>query len=286
MKRLLALLALLGLPAALPAQGLLEQVRSEVNTPAKPSGRHDKNGKEGKSGEDDSWGDLYGPIVGAVLLAPFAVPHILLHDELDVEGYFRPYPYSGDGPGYLWMLREGSALSPDAKAQFDEMHLGGWAGQLWLENGNDFRGLNRTGGTLVLDTWTRVGLRTSWNYFLERLPCGCWDDMLVGDVNLTFRFAQHECVSMYFGVGGRILTDAYTTKGGFNFTYGADVFPVRPVVVSALLDAGTLGSAGVFHARGTVGYCFERWEAFAGYDFLRIGSVNLQGPLVGLRLWF
>jgi hypothetical protein len=28
------------------------------------------------------------------------------------------------------------------------------------------------------------------------------------------------------------------------------------------------------------------WEVFTGYDFLRIGSVNLQGPLLGLRLWF
>jgi hypothetical protein len=30
----------------------------------------------------------------------------------------------------------------------------------------------------------------------------------------------------------------------------------------------------------------KRWETFGGYDFLRIGTVNLQGPMVGLRLWF
>src|SRR5262249_7010122 len=154
------------------------------------------------------------------------------------------------------------------------------------EDGNDFRGLNRLNGAFVLDTTTRFGLRTSWNWLDERRPCGCHDDMVLGDINLTYRFAQDERVQMYAGIGARILADPWRTNAGVTVLYGADFFPVRPVVVSPLVDGVNLGSAGVIHARGTVGYCFGRWEAFAGYDFLRIGSVNLQGPLAGLRLWF
>src|SRR5581483_2174843 len=30
----------------------------------------------------------------------------------------------------------------------------------------------------------------------------------------------------------------------------------------------------------------EHFEIFGGYDFLRIGSVNLDGLMLGLRLWF
>jgi hypothetical protein len=36
----------------------------------------------------------------------------------------------------------------------------------------------------------------------------------------------------------------------------------------------------------SVGAIWNGWELFAGYDFLRIGTVNLQGPMVGLRFWF
>lgn len=62
--------------------------------------------------------------------------------------------------------------------------------------------------------------------------------------------------------------------------------PVKPLVISTVLDAGTLGHAGVIHARLTGGVLRSRWEAYLGYDFLRIGSVNLQGPLLGVRFWF
>jgi hypothetical protein len=28
------------------------------------------------------------------------------------------------------------------------------------------------------------------------------------------------------------------------------------------------------------------WEIYGGYDYLEIGSVNVQGPVIGLRWWF
>jgi hypothetical protein len=52
------------------------------------------------------------------------------------------------------------------------------------------------------------------------------------------------------------------------------------------LEFGTLGDAGVFHYRVTFGCAWSHVEVFAGYDALRIGSVWLDGPLVGCRVWF
>jgi hypothetical protein len=82
------------------------------------------------------------------------------------------------------------------------------------------------------------------------------------------------------------MPDGPYTRYGFNITYGGDVFPCKPVVISSSLDLGNLGSASVIRLRGTVGLIHRHWEVFGGYDFYRIGSVDLQGPMAGLRLWF
>jgi hypothetical protein len=91
---------------------------------------------------------------------------------------------------------------------------------------------------------------------------------------------------MVTGLGFRVLTDPRTTDWGINFLYGLDFFPRKPFICSALFDAGNIGSAGVVHGRTTIGVNREHLELFGGYDFMRIGSVNIQGPVIGLRLWF
>ena len=99
-------------------------------------------------------------------------------------------------------------------------------------------------------------------------------------------FVQAERLQMRAGLGVRIITDRYLTDVGFNATLGADWYPRKPLVISSTIDGGTLGHAGVFRAQGSIGYLFKRWEIFTGYDYLRIGSTALQGPILGLRLWF
>ena len=51
-------------------------------------------------------------------------------------------------------------------------------------------------------------------------------------------------------------------------------------------EAGIFENAGMVRLRGGVGVNWSHAELFAGYDFVRIGGVNLQGPMVGLRVWF
>jgi hypothetical protein len=210
----------------------------------------------------------------------------VLGDDYRVPAYFPAAPYALDYSGFLHTDYNGSAPCDTQEKNFWDLdYLKPWSLRLSLEDGNDFRGLDRLAGQFFLDTTWRVGLRANWNWFLESLGGGRPDEAVVGDADLMFRFAQSERVVMHAGLGFRMLSDSSRDRYGVNFAYGADFFPVRPLVLSPALDVGNVGSLLVLHGRATAGLVWGRWEVFAGYDFLRIGSVNLQGPLVGLRLW-
>jgi hypothetical protein len=42
----------------------------------------------------------------------------------------------------------------------------------------------------------------------------------------------------------------------------------------------------MFHTRATVGVNFQQIELFTGYDYRSIGSVHLDGPMIGLQFWY
>jgi hypothetical protein len=168
----------------------------------------------------------------------------------------------------------------------DPDYLKPWSVQAQIENGNDFNGLNRLGTRVAVDTAWRLGVQTNWDYYQENLANGRSDSTVMGDTEMTFRFAQADWLRMYAGVGFRTMQDSRTDRWGFNATYGADIFPVWPLVISTSFDLGDLGDAFVFQARGTAGWAWRYGELFIGYELRRIGDVNLQGFLGGLRLWF
>ena len=93
-------------------------------------------------------------------------------------------------------------------------------------------------------------------------------------------------MTMRAGLGLNWLTDSSDTDLGFNFTYGGDLFPAKPWVISGEIDWGTLGHAGLFHGRTTVGICLRQVELFAGYDYFDVGDAQLDGFVSGLRLWY
>ncbi len=257
---------------------LLGQVRQQVDAPAPPRPEHKKRDHDGSDDGNDP-DDGLGLLAGVALASPFLLPPLALGDDYQTASIFQRFPYACGLPGELWLDRPGDEDSEPRGAKQ-------WSLRGNVEDGYDFRGVNRFGTQAFLDTASRFGVKTDWDFFTERLPCGCYDELTVGDVDLTFRFAQSEWMQMYAGVGGRVTPDGSETRGGFNFTYGADVFPCKPVVVSSSLDLGDLGSAGVVRVRGTIGLVHRHWELFGGYDYFRIGSVDLQGPMAGLRLWF
>jgi hypothetical protein len=296
MRRFLACLLVLTATVPSPAQeGRLQRVRDAVDKPDDDNSskkNSDKNNCDSSdwtpftSSSSDSCssskscddGDGFPlELVGYALIVPFVLPHVALKDDLYRPGYFPHFPYAEDRPGYLRFLgAEGEKPGP----------LSTLSARLSVETGSNFDGLDRVGTRLRIDSTSRFGLELRYDYFEERLPCGCHDQFDFGSLDLTYRFAQSANMQMYAGLGLNALDTGSRTRYGFDFIYGADIFPVKPIVASLSVEAGTPGDAGLFRARGTIGANWRNFESFVGYDYLNIGGVDLQGPLVGLRFWY
>jgi len=267
-------------------EGSLGKIRDDVKGKSDSADKRSKTDSDGRdkrsSADDDDCGGPFGFLFAAIL--GFLFPS----DDADcyqLNGYFPSYPYAKGQPGYMWIRRE-VGEDEEPKPQPDFSRARGWSGRVAIEESNDFDGINRASLRLLLETGSGLGVQTNWSYVHERLSCGCMDESALGDVNLTYLFIQDEHLQMRLGLGARIISDRQITDVGFNFTIGADVYPRKPFVLSTTFDGGTLGKAGVFRAQGSVGYIYKRWEIYLGYDYLRIGSTALQGPTLGLRLWF
>lgn len=273
------LIGLLAILCAVPASaqdGRIERIRDKLNRPDDDTPAKKDSDKKADDNSDEDGDSLFGEVAFLALLTPFAVPHAALHDDFQRSAYFPNYPYSKDRPGYLTF----------EDAEKPEAHLRMFSFQLTLEYGNDFHNVERFGNRLVFDTTSRFGVEANTDYYRERESCGCYDSLNFSAVNLTYRFAQSTHVQMHAGLGVNILDDGWGTHYGVNFLYGADVFPMKPFVASLLLEGGNVQDLGVFRARGTVGVNYGHFEGFVGYDYLNIGGVDLQGALIGLRLWF
>jgi hypothetical protein len=281
------------LPTPAFSQGLLERVRHGRVHAASPSSSSSSGFLDNLSDGQNDGLDTPTAIGGLVALSlltatsPFWLPPLALDDHYDQVAFFSPYPYARLDSGYLNLYPDHlSAPNKPDTPFWDPDYLREWSLQLQLEDGNDFNGLNRLGGRLAFDTSSRFGLRSNWDWYHESLGNGRSDETLLLDNELTFRFAQADWIRMYAGAGFRAMEDRQTDRWGFNFVYGADVFPVWPLVLSSSIDLGDLGQEFYLDARATAGWSWRFGEVFIGYDFRRVGDVNLQGALAGFRLWF
>ena len=145
-----------------------------------------------------------------------------------------------------------------------------------------------TGSTaiLLISTASRFEFDTRFQHLAERLAGGGEDQLWNGDCNVTIRFAQSDFAQFRMGLGFNWLNDPARTDLGFNFTYDADIFPAKPWILSSVLDAGTLGHAGLFRFRSTVGVIHKSLEVYTGYEYTDIGTVHWNGLVGGVRLWF
>ena len=226
-------------------------------------------------------------IIGiAVVTSPFWGPHELFDPGFDERGWFPTYPYIRDNCPYMVI---GSCPNVETVGDdyFDPCFVKPWALRISADVGDDFDHLSRFGGQLFLDSSIhRLGILANINYYRENLPGGRTDEAWMGDFNLTWRVTQSERLLMHVGAGLRTWTFDGETDPGVNVLYRADVFPVNQLHLSALVECGNLRSAFLVHWQFQAGFTFGHGEVFAGYDFLRIGTVNLQGPSAGVRLWF
>lgn len=267
------------------AQGRIEQVRRDAAGSSQSKDRSsdqqvDDNSDDRDTDDSDDMG--FSELCLGVILSPFRLPHFALEGDSPSKAYFPDYPYFKSQPGHLYFPEHDNT----ATAHDEAIRLRLWSLRLAGEEGNDFRGLNRVGVRVSLDTSSRFGLQSNWNFLSESLDGGGRDSTVLGDTNITYRFAQNEKAQMHTGIGLRILTDSSATHAGFNFLYGVDLFPRKPWTVSAVFDVGNAGSAFIVHGRATLGAAWRHSDLYAGYDFMRIGSVNVQGPMLGLRFWY
>ena len=160
-----------------------------------------------------------------------------------------------------------------------------WDGEASFEYADNFDDVDRLGAHLRISTTSRFDFETNWNSFTEETPAGR-DHLTLGDVDVLFRFAQTDVLQFRSGLGANWLDDRQGAYAGFNFRYGVEWYPVRPLAIKSLIDLGEIGKAGMVHARITVGALWHRWEIFTGYDFRQIGDVHVDGPLAGLLFRF
>jgi hypothetical protein len=289
MIRGIALATVLAMPVAGYGQGKLEAVRQAVDQPRSSDSAENSGGKRDSNckndSNDDPGAELLGELAFYAALAPFAIPNQLVESGEPVTSHFLRFPYASSEQAYLIVDRRDD---PWPQRQFfdDRADTQPISIRASAELGSDFDGLTRTGLRLFLDTDTRFGIKSDWDYYQERLPFGGHDQLWFGDITPTFRFAQSEQIQMHTGLGARLMFDNGHDRGGFNFLYGFDAFPVKPLHLFGSFEAGSLGNAFLWRLHGGVGATWTRGELFAGYDYLNVGGAVLQGPMIGLRLWF
>lgn len=256
--------------------GELEALREEVrnDSPASANSASNDGSAQDDSWDDDSdWNGL-GELLLLALAAPYWGPPAMVGDTYSEQGYFPHYPYENGTPGFM----VGEYDSPTAGYL---AHL-----RTRFEYADNFDDLSRIGGRVLFEHTSRFGIDSSFDLHREKLGINHHDELSLGDANLVFRFAQSDVLIMRSGLGMNWLNDDAGTELGFNFTYGGDLFPLKPWVISSELDWGTLGNATLFHLRGTVGVQLNRATVYTGYDFLDIGRAQTHGLVAGVELWF
>ncbi|MDZ7617499.1 MAG: hypothetical protein U1E05_10870 [Patescibacteria group bacterium] len=292
-------------PAVLPvgadgAEGALSTIRGDVSGNAvaslASSIARQAGGGGGRHGGGDSFSAWFS--FGA-LAAPLWIPIHLTQDDMQFDCYFQRYPYQvthgsilrpydlpGGPAGYEALAAERSASCRGLGSQFPRPRLRRWSGRFSAEYASEFADLERMTGRLVFNTASRFGLDTEMSYLQERLPGGGQDSLWLGDGNLIFRFAQGDRSEWRVGVGLNWLDDRQKTDYGFNFTYGFDLYPRRPWIMSLDIDWGTLGHTGLFRLRTTTGVVIWGLESYIGYEYLDIGRAESNSLIAGVRLWF
>lgn len=267
----------------------LEQLRESVRQPSassppkidRPRSESRQRGWSDDDDDDDGLVTLVGWGALFVVAAPFCLPRNFIDDDSLAPGRFSRYPYHEGGLGLMRVGAE-NCDSPDPLVLIESHD---WLVRYRTEYTETFGDLSRTGGQLLWDTSSRWGIDSQFDNLRESRDFLPDDDLWVGDANLVFRYAQSPRVQMRTGFGFNWLKDDTQSDFGFNFTYGGDFFVKKPWVVSTEIDWGLLGNANLFRGRVTTGFTWHRCELYTGYEYLEIGSMELNGLIAGIRIW-
>jgi len=284
----LTILMLLGVPPQqTAAQGLFSELKNSVR---KPHPRKTKN--KGQNYPEpltvepflnDSFGERFSTLVGGAVIvavtAPVALPISIAEDNYQTPAYFPGYPYQDDARGYMLFDRP-SHNQPFTSEPFNYS----------IQSSSEYiyysQDISKIGTRFLIDTTSRFGIDSEFSYWKESEPGSNSEDFWAGDTNVIFRFAQTESFQMRTGIGFNWLSDEVGSDFGFNFTYKGDFFPIDPLVLSAELDLGKIGSATLSQLRLTTGLNYRHAEIFIGYDHFWLAETEFNGFISGIRIWF
>ncbi|MDZ7617498.1 MAG: hypothetical protein U1E05_10865 [Patescibacteria group bacterium] len=280
--------------ASPPAPAPAPAAPNDATTRRARGDSHDDEGLDGDLLLAGVWLSMYAAMASVAL--PIGMPVSATQDDMTFNGRFQRYPYH---------ITHGSVVRPGTEAAIYETLIAGfdmdsqwvskgpfqprlsrWSGRFSTDYGSEFNDVDRVSGRLLFNTASRFGLDAEANYFGEHTHRGERDRLWLGDGNLIFRFAQGDRSEWRVGVGLNWLDAPQKTDYGFNFTYGFDLYPCRPWIMSLDIDWGTLGHTGLFRLRTTTGVVIWGLESYIGYEYLDIGRTDSNSLIAGVRLWF
>ncbi len=303
----LGLLLVLVSTSTVQGFGILDSIRSDTRESDSWSfgggGSDHDHGHHRDDDDDGSFlGDLLGGIISGMLsgCSSSSSTYTTASREPAKEFFFPRFPYD-KSDGYLMT----SVWLPESQRTDLMEDYGGpsdllpprqksrrWSARVRGDYADNFDTLSRMGGHLLFTTSSGWGFDTEMNFLEEDLPGGDplskkgHDQLWLGDGNIVYRFSENEYVLWRTGLGFNWLDDPIQTDFGFNFTLGLDVFPCKPWVISSTLDWGTIGHAGLFHFRTTVGVVVHGVEPYGGYEYYDIGDTQINSLIAGVRIWF
>jgi hypothetical protein len=259
------------------AQGKLENLRQAVRSPA-PT-------KEVHPSDDESETSLFDVLFGAIELSfdsreePSAEPPI-------PPPYLR-YPYQRNFAGY-YMEPPSPYASEADKEEYERLgaYRRAWSMRMEMDDMNSMSGINRMGGRMQMEHASRWGMASSVHWFNERTPAGTRDDVGWTDVTMTYALLQAPAFQFRVGAGWNMLYDSRRSDHGAHGMAELEILPQKRWILTGLAEGGTIGTANYFHGRTTAGWCWRGMEWYVGYDYWSIANTPIQGPVVGMRMWF
>ena len=208
-----------------------------------------------------------------VLSLPVTVPQAIFGD-VDTPGGFIKYPFARAHTGSMMM-------NPQPGDKVESSHL-----RIRLDYADNFLAQQKISTHFIFESRNRLGVDASFDYLRESVAVGQHDQLWIGDVNVVWRFAQMENAQMRVGLGMNWQRTSVGAEQGINFTYGGDFYLSEPQVISADLDWGRLGSAGLFRVRTTYGRQIGRAKVYVGYEYLSIGDFKKNFLITGMSFDF
>lgn len=263
--------------------GQLKRARDEVR-PAGGSGSHASSG--------DGGGGLFGFFFGGGSTSNQAASVAYAPSHPNTNQGMLSYPYADGQRGFLI---SSPAMVPDpadpAKLVLNpiQTHPVGAALRAEYTDGED--GLHRYA---VAGQVTFIGLRieAEGHRYIEHLDSGDTDTLTLGTVGISLALPAHDALTILVGGGGSWYHDHYGNENGWYAKLGSEMFPVRPLILSADVWGGFIRAdefddySFLGGGRATLGAIWNRFEIYGGWQATWIGAATLDGPTGGLRVWF